>query len=254
MARKVPAKESVPPTLTPQRAIELIRRQLELFGEIEKLHSDDPKAKQWHVTTTNILDAAFGKPDGEHHQNAAEFKRFTGQIIMGMGDAAYQISYRNTLQHRRAVLQSCIEQLELLASPAAQVASGQYRFHLEIERVSGQLFRDGHYKQAAFEAYVRVIEEVKTRSGLAIDGDSLMNHAFGCEGRTPVIQFNSLQTEAERDEQKGFMFLFKGIVGLRNTKAHSNRLFNDPHRAHEYLALASVLMRVLEISTVNQSN
>ena len=45
------------------------------------------------------------------------------------------------------------------------------------------------------------------------------------------------------------MFVFKGIVG--NSKAHSNRLFNDPHRAHEYLALASVLMRVLEIATVN---
>jgi len=52
-----------------------------------------------------------------------------------------------------------------------------------------------------------------------------------------VIQFNSLQTDAERDEQKGLMFLYKGIVGLRNSKAHSNRLFNDPNRAHEYLGL-----------------
>jgi len=68
-----------------------------------------------------------------------------------------------------------------------------------------------------------------------------------------VIQFNSLQTESERDEQKGLMFLYKGIVGLRNSKAHSNRLFNDPSRAHEYLALASLLMRLLEIATVNRS-
>jgi len=68
-----------------------------------------------------------------------------------------------------------------------------------------------------------------------------------------VIQFNSLQTDAERDEQKGLMFLYKGIVGLRNSKAHSNRLFNDPSRAHEYLALASLLMRLLEIATVNRS-
>jgi hypothetical protein len=40
-----------------------------------------------------------------------------------------------------------------------------------------------------------------------------MNHAFGIEGRTPVIQFNSLQTDAEREEQRGLMFLYKGIVG-----------------------------------------
>ena len=78
-----------------------------------------------------------------------------------------------------------------------------------------------------------------------------MNHAFGCDNRTPVIQFNALQTEAERDEQKGFMLLFKGIIGLRNSKAHSNRLFADPYRGHDYLALASVLMRVLEIATVS---
>jgi uncharacterized protein (TIGR02391 family) len=92
---------------------------------------------------------------------------------------------------------------------------------------------------------------VKTKSKLGLDGDALMNQAFGCENRTPVIQFNSLQTDAERDEQKGIMFLFKGIVGLRNSKAHSNTLFNDPSRAHEYLALASLLLRLLKIATVN---
>jgi hypothetical protein len=34
--------------------------------------------------------------------------------------------------------------------------------------VSGHLFRDGHYKQAALEAYIRVIEEVKSRLGTNI--------------------------------------------------------------------------------------
>jgi len=128
-----------------------------------------------------------------------------------------------------------------------------YRLHAEIEKVSGSLYRDSHYKQAALEAYIRVIEEVKRRSGIADDGDSLMNRAFVCDKQPPVIQFNTLQTEAERDEQKGLMFLFKGIVGLRNSKAHSNTLFDDPHRAHEYLALASLLLRLLEIAKVNSA-
>ena len=82
-----------------------------------------------------------------------------------------------------------------------------------------------------------------------MDGDPLMNQAFGCENRTPALKFNSLSTDAERDEQKGFMFLFKGIVGLRNFKAHSNQLFDDPARAHDYLALSSLLMRVLELAS-----
>lgn len=43
-----------------------------------------------------------------------------------------------------------------------------------------------------------------------------MNRALGCENQAPVVMFNDLHTEAERDEQRGIMFLFKGIVGLRN--------------------------------------
>ena len=69
------------------------------------------------------------------------------------------------------------------------------------------------------------------------------------------LQVNARSSDAERDEQKGFMNLFKGVVGLRNLKAHSTEaLLNDPNRAHDYLALASLLMRVLEISKINPSS
>lgn len=132
-----------------------------------------------------------------------------------------------------------------------QLAPDPYCFHTEIEKVGGKLYRDGHYNSAAFRANIRVIEEVQARSGLQEDGDPLMNRAFGSEKQTPVIRFNSLQTEAEKDEQRGLMFLFKGMVGLRNAEAHSNRPFDDAYRAYEYLALASLLMRLLGIGVVN---
>ena len=132
--------------------------------------------------------------------------------------------------------------MEEAARPVSVVAPQAYSFHPEIEKVSGALLRDGHFKSAAFEAYVRVIEEVKTRSGhptdrdgRALDGDKLMNRAFACENQTPLVQFNALATQAERDEQQGFFYLFKGIVGIRNSKGHSNRLFDDPSRAFECL-------------------
>jgi hypothetical protein len=62
------------------------------------------------------------------------------------------------------------------------------------------------------------------------------------------------ETDAERDEERGLMLLFKGIVGLCNSKAHSNTLFDDPPRAHEYLALASLLLRLLKIAQVNSAS
>jgi uncharacterized protein (TIGR02391 family) len=253
MSRRTPARrDSVPPTLPPQRAIELLRQQLAQAERIEGLPHDDPEVKKWMLTTENILNATFGEPDGERHENTQNFIGcYYNVLYSGMTNVQHQHNHIRDTKNARAILESCVEQLQILAPPAAAAAPDQYRFHPEIERVSGELFRDGHYKQAAFEAYIRVIDEVKRRSGIAEDGDSLMNRAFGCERQTPVIQFNSLQTDEERDEQKGLMFLFKGIVGLRNSKAHSNRLFNDPSRAHEYLALASLLIRLLEIATVN---
>jgi uncharacterized protein (TIGR02391 family) len=231
----------------------LLRKQLARIDEIKQRRYNDPEVKKWALTTENILHGAFGKPDGQEHENTREFARETGGPYWpGMGhDILQEYHVKETLD-RKAILESIIEQLEILAPPAAQVAPDQYRFHPEIEKVSGDLFRDGHYREAALSAYIRVVNEVRARSALNLDGDSLMNRAFGCDNQTPVIQFNDLQTDAERDEQKGFMFLFKGVVALRNSKAHSNTLFNDPYRAHDYLALASLLMRVLEIATINQ--
>lgn len=240
---------NIAPSLSQHRAIELIRQRLIDFDRVLALHRRDPEVEKWVNTTAAVLDGAFGQPNGDHHDMTRKFLYTMGTFRSGMPDPYYEKQHKEAMFRRKGVLESCIEQLELLAPPAAQVAEGQYRFHPEIERVSGDLFQDGHYKQAALEAYIRVIEEVKTRTRLNLDGDNLMNQAFGCDNRMPALRFNTLATDAEKDEQRGFMFMFKGIVGLRNTKAHSNRLFNDPSRAHEYLALASLLMRILEIAS-----
>jgi uncharacterized protein (TIGR02391 family) len=251
MARRaVPVKDHVPPTLTVLRAIELIERQIQQFDNVIRLRKEDPEVDKWTNTTEQILRAAFGEPHGNDHEMLTKFKT-AGTIYAftsNTPDSYFEKIYREGMATKKAILESCLDQLQILAPPIAQVGLGQYQFHPEIERVSGDLFRDGHYKQAALEAYIRVIDDVKHRSGLGLDGDTLMNQTFGCTNRTPVLRFNSLSTDAERDEQNGFMLVFKGIVGLRNSKAHSNRLFNDPMRAHEYLAMASLLMRLLDIA------
>lgn len=259
MAVRRTQPESIPPTLSPHQAISFLQRQIQRLEQIMSLHDNHPDVEAWVSTTTDILNQAFGQPNAEMHPKTQEFVHASSGLpsrMLAYGERpnpqAIQRRYLMKQEKRKALLNAYVEQLQDLAPPSARTAPDQYVFHSEIERVSGQLYRDGHYKQAALEAYIRVIEQVRAVSGIADDGDSLMNKAFGCEKQTPVIQFNSLTTDAERDEQRGFMFLFKGIVGLRNSKAHSNRLFDDPRRAHEYLALASVLMRVLEIAQVKR--
>ena len=127
--------------------------------------------------------------------------------------------------------------------------SPTYEFHPAIAKVSSILYADGHYKSAVLEAFILVINEVKTRSGVRDkDGDALMNAVFGLDKRTPIIKFNTLADEAEQDEHRGIFFLFKGMVSIRNHLAHSNVPLDSPEQAFEYLSLASLLMRLLERS------
>jgi len=50
-----------------------------------------------------------------------------------------------------------------------------------------------------------------------------MNRVFGCDGNSqPLIKLNKMRDSFDRAEQRGFMNLFKGIVGIRDKKAHLN--------------------------------
>ena len=248
--RRTTSPTSEPPSLSPMQAINLLERQLERLDDIEKLRYDDPQVESWESTTESVLDGAFGRPNGDAHRKTSEVKyAYHGSLRFGMTNAELQRVHSVKAANRKALIAAYIEQIRDGIPALTITAVENDRFHDAIEGVSGKLLRDGHYKQAALEAYIRVIDDVKFRSGLAeVDGDALMNRAFGSERQTSLLRFNSLQTPAEQDEQKGIFYLFKGVVGLRNAKAHSNVLFESPQRAHEYLALASLLLRLLEAS------
>jgi uncharacterized protein (TIGR02391 family) len=253
MRTKGTQKSTVPATLSSSQAISLLRRQFERADGVIEARFDDPKASVWLNSTENILNQSFGQPNGEWHLNTKTFMHASSGVPLHMNMSGGELQRDHSLrtQTRKALLQGFIEQLEDLAPPSARTAPDHYVFHSEISRVSGELYRNGHYKSAALEAFIRVIDEVKVVSRIPDDGDSLMNRAFACDRQTPAVQFNSLANDSDRDEQRGIYFLFKGVVGLRNSEAHDNRLFDDPLRAHEYLALASLLIRLLEIAQVN---
>lgn len=132
----------------------------------------------------------------------------------------------------------------------------KYDLHPRIKQVSYRQFESGFYKEAIQNAFVEVIDQVKMKSGnpsmqknertITYDGESLMNHVFGCDGKTPLIKFNSLGNSLEKAEQRGIMNLYKGIVGIRDKKAHMNFIQNDPIKSLEYLSLASLLLRLLD--------
>ncbi|MEX1064325.1 MAG: TIGR02391 family protein [Candidatus Paceibacterota bacterium] len=118
--------------------------------------------------------------------------------------------------------------------------------HPKVIEVSQKLFEDKHYSQAIFEAYKAVVSELKGVSGLSnLDGKPLAEAALSLV--KPKVKLNKLETQSEKDEQQGFMFLYSGAaLGVRNPKAHDNMVQSDPIKTFEYLSFASLLLRRLD--------
>lgn len=116
--------------------------------------------------------------------------------------------------------------------------------HPEIARSASKLYTDGHYANAVEAAVKRLNALVRMRSDLEIDGTSLMEKAFS--PNNPVLKFNTLADQSDKDEQRGFMMMFSGAVaGLRNPRAHGF-IKDDPERALEFIAFVSLLAKLLE--------
>ena len=116
--------------------------------------------------------------------------------------------------------------------------------HPEISRAAGDLYLDGHYANA-IEDFVKALNQlVRLRSGEELDGAKLMERVFAPGG--PILRFNDLADDWDRDEQKGFMMMFSGAVaGLRKPRAHK-LIKDDPERALEFIAFVSLLAKLLE--------
>ncbi len=129
-----------------------------------------------------------------------------------------------------------------------------YSIHPRINEVSFKQFKNGHFKEAVQNALVEVIDQVKIKTnypkdknGHDLDGDDLMNQVFAIDGKQfPVIKFNDLKNSLDKAEQRGIYYLYKGIVGIRDKKAHLNFIQNDSLKTLEYLFLASLLIRLLD--------
>ena len=121
------------------------------------------------------------------------------------------------------------------------------RAHSDVLRFCrGELLQDNYF-HAVFEAAKSIADKIRERSGLTSDGGKLVDEAFGSS--TPLLAFNTLQTETERSEHTGLMNLLKGLFGtFRNTTAHAPKIkwaINEQD-ALDMLTFTSLLHRRLD--------
>jgi uncharacterized protein (TIGR02391 family) len=110
-----------------------------------------------------------------------------------------------------------------------------------------KLFDDGHYAESTFQAFKFVDKTIQKLSTAKGSGFKLMMTALNDE--SPLVQLTACKTETEKNEQKGYQFLFAGsMLAIRNPRGHEYDIEDSPDICLDHLSLASVLLRKLEQS------
>jgi uncharacterized protein (TIGR02391 family) len=121
----------------------------------------------------------------------------------------------------------------------------QRNVHPGLPAIVRDLFDDGHFAQATFEAFKFLDKEVQQHSGSTESGFKLMMQVFS--ESAPTVQLTPVGTVSEKDEQKGFQFLFAGsVLAIRNPRGHEFGVRDTPDQCLDHLGLASLLLRRLE--------
>jgi uncharacterized protein (TIGR02391 family) len=120
--------------------------------------------------------------------------------------------------------------------------------HPVVAEVANNRYLDGYYADAIENTVKALNNYVRLKSGISDqDGVSLMQHVFS--EKNPILKFNDLLDENDRNEQKGFMQWFCGAVtGLRNPRAHKI-IQDDPETSLEYIAFISLLAKLVDKTT-----
>jgi len=118
--------------------------------------------------------------------------------------------------------------------------------HPEVLKYCRAELLQDNYFHAVFEASKGLAQRIREMSGIQTDGAALVDRVFSVE--RPVVAFNSLQTDTEKSEHKGFASLLKGcFAAVRNPLAHEPKvLWQGEDDAADYLSLISLLHRKLD--------
>lgn len=120
------------------------------------------------------------------------------------------------------------------------------RIHSEVLKYCRtELFQENYF-HAVFEASKGLAQRIRDLSGIQFDGALLVDRVFSID--QPVLAINSLRTETEKSEHKGFAALLKGcFAAVRNPLAHEPKiLWDGEDDAADYLSLLSLLHRKLD--------
>lgn len=259
MVRRAMPEQPQPANLAPEymkKAIPILKRRIAELEEIDVntiQERGEPRFAALDQKIDSTLVDIFGNNTVEYNRFKIHSVDTTGLYLMQEAPLhAVKEGYNRGIQQAVSTLKMIIELFEekicdLGESPEGRAlkAFGALNIHPEIARAVIKLFKDGHYANAVEDACKVLDGLIKIRSGRNdISGTELMQTVFSA--KNPTLKFNDLQTESEKSEQQGMMFLYAGaMLAFRNPRAHKI-IEDDPEKALEYIAFLSLLSKSLD--------
>lgn len=235
------------------RGIEKLKRRISDVQALDpqKVRFDDTAVDNIEQRIRETIREIFG-PQSPEFRDHEHHRIWHGDYNVMDSEATRQSKFNDGIPQTIKMLEgliSCLEEkrAEISIDPTAHARTtfkGMV-FHPRIVDVCRNLYLNGHYADAVFNASKALINFVKEKSGKHdLDGVDLMRTVFS--RNNPILVFNNLNDQSDKDEQEGMMHLFEGVVlAIRNPRGHSF-LYDSPERALEYICLLNLLANRLE--------
>lgn len=117
---------------------------------------------------------------------------------------------------------------------------------VELWEVIQKNYESENYTGAILDAIFKLTDTIRNKTGLEGDGASLIGQAFG--GDDPRIKLNKLQTDSEKDIQKGIQEILRGIyTGIRNPRSH-DAMVDNKLSADAIIVFINYLLKLIDES------
>lgn len=122
---------------------------------------------------------------------------------------------------------------------------------VELWEVIQKNYESENYTGSILDAIFKLTDTIRNKTGLEGDGASLIGQAFG--GEDPRIKLNKLQTDSEKDIQKGVQEIIRGIYsGIRNPRSH-DAMTDDKLSADAIIIFVNYLLKLIDQSKLRFS-
>jgi len=121
--------------------------------------------------------------------------------------------------------------------------------NIELKECIEKNYNNESYSAAIKDSIILLSDVIRNKTGLEGDGAALIGQAFG--GNSPKIKLNNLQTDSDKNIQKGMQDLLRGIYSaIRNPRNH-DKVEDSKKDADAIILFINYLLKMINKSKLS---